>query len=357
MRAQPRRGGMVAGYHQHIRLQGKQARQRSVHRFNDVRLTGKIAVLAFAVGFLDVDEEKVILIPMLSDGGKFVLGAFALKRNNVHTHKPRHAFVHRVHRHASRLQAIGLVKLGQFGVSGKAAQGYAICLGVAGKQFARLSNPLIEQLGGTAGCRGILGGLHRQRRHAGDLRVGIGQIGRKSFAAHHNHETVFLHLPHFNFHTGDFDLGKFLNQRSRFLAGDTACAAVGDFAFGVHSAEIAARCHVARANLKPHPKGRENSASHRMVERVVSEKRKVRRPRTGGYPRANGNCLPKRAFGSQSIHVGRRRKFKFSRAVRLNWQTAQAVHHQQYNFAPVRAQERLQLFKRHFCLLQQMHQG
>ena len=75
---------MITGYQQYIRLKVKQLRHGLVNAFNDLRLAFKIPILPFAVRFLDVDEEEVIIIPGFSQRSKLIPRCFAFEIDHLH---------------------------------------------------------------------------------------------------------------------------------------------------------------------------------------------------------------------------------------------------------------------------------
>jgi len=82
-----RRRRVVAGNHQHIRLEVKQDRQGRVHTFDDLHLGVEVSILTPAVGVLDVAEDEIVPIPDFGDLAEFVLGAVMIPgRDHVHAH-------------------------------------------------------------------------------------------------------------------------------------------------------------------------------------------------------------------------------------------------------------------------------
>ena len=63
VRHQLRRGRVVPGDGQYVRIQGQQARDDLVGFFSTGNFAREIAVLAGAVCVFEVDEEKVVIVP------------------------------------------------------------------------------------------------------------------------------------------------------------------------------------------------------------------------------------------------------------------------------------------------------
>ena len=103
---------MVAGHHQHIRLEGQQFRHAVVEVGDGLLLAREVAVLAGGVGRLVVDEEEVVVVPVLAHGGD-------LRRErvpcveHVHANEAREPAIHRVGRDGGGAQLPELRELRQ----------------------------------------------------------------------------------------------------------------------------------------------------------------------------------------------------------------------------------------------------
>jgi hypothetical protein len=96
------RSGMVAGDQQNIRFEGQQRRQGLIDRLNDMHTLGVFTIFTIAVGLFDVDEEKVVFIPVLANDFELFQGCFCSVLDHIHTYQSGNTFVHRIDRDRSR---------------------------------------------------------------------------------------------------------------------------------------------------------------------------------------------------------------------------------------------------------------
>ena len=72
-----------------------------------------------------------------------------------------------------------------------------------------------------------------------------------------------------------------------------------------------------------------------MYERVIAEKRQMCRARAGSDAAEDGDYLAEHALSRQPVKLRGARGLELSGAVRLHWETAQSIQHQQHQFGVV----------------------
>ena len=129
-----------------VGLERRDARHRGVELFDPLHLRGEVAVFAGAVGVFEVDEEEIVLRPVLFEHVD-LLGERLGLADDVHADEAGQAFVHRIDGDGGGLQAVDFFVARQLRLAGEAAERQAVGLLLAGEQFAGLGDELLGDLG------------------------------------------------------------------------------------------------------------------------------------------------------------------------------------------------------------------
>ena len=157
-------------------------------------------------------------------------------------------------------------------------------------------------------------------------------LARQAGSAEHNDEAMLFDRLDEDFDAGNFDLPQTNRQRSAFFAADAAGATVADLAGGIERAEIAARCHVVRSQLKADAGGFQRAAADDVFERIVTEESEVTGSAAGSDTGLDGDAAPLHTAAGQGVEIRRARGFQFGQSTRFQGETAQAVGHEHHNF-------------------------
>ncbi len=321
---------MVAGDHQDIGIQIHQLGQGGVQLFDDFDLAVEVAVFAHAVGFLDVDEDEVVVVPDSLCCREFILGVAALDFDHVHPDQFGNAAVHRIAGDAGGLEVVGILVGGQAWIGGEAAQIDAVGPGLIGQRLARFLQPLVVELGSAFG--GGIGRFGGQRWNARFLWVGVGQAGVQALTAHYHDDAVFLDLMDFCFDAGDLNIVENLDDRGCFFVRDAPGAPVGDVAFGVEAAQVAAGGDITGVDIHADSRGRERPAADIVDQRVIAEQGQVGRAGAGGQASADGDGLAQAALRGETVQIWGLSSLECGRAACFHRQASQPVENQEDDF-------------------------
>ena len=243
--------------------------------------------------------------------------------DDVHADESGEAFVHRVDGDRGGAQAVDFFVARQLRLAGEAAEREAVGFRLAGEQLARLADEFFGDFGGLLAvgiaCDRI------ERRHAGDLRVGVVHVAAQALAAEHDDEAMFLHRFDEDFDAGDLDVAKPDRERRAFFGRDAAGAAVGDVALGVDRAEVGADGDVAVFELEADAGRFERAAADHVLQRVVAEQAEVARAAAGADAGQHRDAAAEDAGFGERVEVRRFGRFQFGQAARLLRQAAEAV--------------------------------
>ena len=103
---------VVAGDDEHVGLQGHDPRHAGVELFGAFHLGVEVAVLAGAVGVLEVDEEEVVLRPVLFEHVHLLVERLGVA-DDVHADESGEALVHRIDGDRRGLEAVDFFVAGQ----------------------------------------------------------------------------------------------------------------------------------------------------------------------------------------------------------------------------------------------------
>ena len=274
-------GGVVAGDGHHVGAHGHELGDDGVEGLDGRHLGVEVAVLAGGVGRLVVEEEQVVVVPVLLEEHDLLVDR-GRRADRVHAHQAADAPVHRVDGDGRGPQAVALLDGGQLAVGVEAPQQDGVGLGLLGEDGA---GP-----GGRArrsprrcgwptrvwamGCSGA---------HAGHLGVGVVDVGVEVGAPQHDEHPVLglvdeQHLDARDRHA----LGEQAHHLEGLEVGDAPGPAVGDDALLVDGGQVAAGGDVARVQVDVEAGGRQRPPAQVVVERVVAEQRQVGRARIRG---------------------------------------------------------------------------
>jgi hypothetical protein len=321
------RRAVVAGGDEDVGLEGHDLRHGGVEFLGPLHLRIEVAVFAGAVGVLEVDEEEVVLVPVLFENLHLLVERLGMAED-VHADELGEALVHRVDGDRGGAEAVDLFVAGNARLAGDAAEGAAVGLFLGLEEFLRLANEFLEDLRGRFAL-GVAGdGV--ERRHARDLRVGVvNEVAELALvgagAAEDHDEAVFLHRFDEDLHVGDLHFAQLDRERRALFAGDAAGAAVANFAGGVERAEVRADGDVAFFELEADAGRFEGAAADEVGDRIVTEQAEVAGTAAGGDAGGDGDAAATDAFAYELVEVGGLRGFKFGEPARLLRQAAQAV--------------------------------
>src|SRR5205823_10952892 len=114
-----------------------------------------------------------------------------------------------------------------------------------------------------------------ERRHAGDLRIGIVHVAVQSLSAQDDNEAVLFHGFDEHLDTGDLHVAKSDREWCTFFGWNSTGTAIGGVALAVDRAEIGADGNVAILELKADTCGLERAAADYILQRVIPEKTKM----------------------------------------------------------------------------------
>ena len=197
---------------------------------------------------------------------------------------------------------------------------------LAREQFAGLADELVGDFGGLLAVG--VGGDGVERRHAGDLRVGVVHVALpRPGAAEDDDEAMLLHRLDEDLDAGDLHVAQLDRERRAFFGGDAAGAAVGDVAGGVERAEVGADGDVAFLEREADAGGFERTAADEVLDRVVAEQAEMARAAAGADAGQHGNAAAADADFGERIEVRRVGRFELGEPARLLRQAAEAVGH------------------------------
>ena len=164
------RRAVIAGHDQHRRIQCGDARNCGVEFFDPFHLGREVAVFAGAVGVFEVDEEEIVLAPILLEHVD-LLGQRLGLADDFHADQPGQTLVHRIDGDRRGPQTVHFFVRRQLRLLGEAAQRQAVGFRLIGENLSCLGDKLFGDLG-----RFLAAGFGDwiERRHAGGLRIGVG---------------------------------------------------------------------------------------------------------------------------------------------------------------------------------------
>ena len=129
---------MVACHQENIGFQRANLWNDVVQSFNHFHLAGEVAILARRVGVLEMEEEKVVVVPSLGQGLDLIIeGRSGVA--DVHTHQPGKASVHGIDGKGKSIETIDVFEGGNRWVFGEAPQGRHVDPLFPRQQFRHLS--------------------------------------------------------------------------------------------------------------------------------------------------------------------------------------------------------------------------
>ena len=328
-----RRCGVVAGNDQHGWFQRQYPRDRGVYLLDDLDFGVEVPILAPAVGVLHVDEEEVIVAPMLLQCSDLVVPGFSCIQQ-IHSDQPRHTPIHGVDGYGGGFQFVDLLELGQIRVAGEPTQSDHVGRMFVLEDLPRFLDPGIDQFSGFPRFRGQR--LRWQWCFANLLWVGVGDLRMEAFASEHQGKPVLFHRHHESLHAGQLDLAQFFCEACAFLGGNAAGPPIYDQPVLVDGAEISTCCHVVWPQWKADPHRLQCAAADLEFQWIVAKKGQVRRAAARRNAWSYWHMQPDHSLGRQSVQVRGIGRFQLSEAARFHWQPTQAVHYQQCDFLGVR---------------------
>ena len=161
---------MVTRHDQHLGAQGFNGGQDRIQFLGALNFCVEVPVFASAIGVFEMDEEKVVLVPILLKYLHLLFERLSLP-DNIHAHQSREATVHGVDRNCCRFQAVHVFISRNVGFRGKTSQGQTVGFGLVFQKFLGLRNKFGCHFS-RPGTRSV-NRLGSQRRNSHLLRICI----------------------------------------------------------------------------------------------------------------------------------------------------------------------------------------
>ena len=152
------------------------------------------------------------------------------------------------------------------------------------------STAALTDIGGGL-CIGV-GGADGRGNDAVDLFIGVGEVFAETRATEDDDKSVRLYGMDIDPCAVDLDIIQETAELTGLAGGEASGAAVGDYALGVDSAEVAAHCEVVGGEVYADSGGFKDSALDEVGDRVVAEKGQVAGAAAGDDPGGHGYGEP-----------------------------------------------------------------
>ena len=126
MTLQHRRCAMISGTDKDVGPQRHNRRHTLVELLGPLDFGREVAIFAGGVGVLKVDEEKVVLVPVLLQYFHLLVQGRGIA-DDVHPDQPCQALVHRIDGDRGGAKSINLLEGWQLWLGSEAPEGSAIC--------------------------------------------------------------------------------------------------------------------------------------------------------------------------------------------------------------------------------------
>ena len=331
-------GAVIPHDAQHVGLQGQNLGQQFIENLDLVHLLVEVAVLSGAVGFLHVEEEEIVLAPVLGQRLDLTVQGVlvAFHRQDFHAHQAGQALVHGVTGDAGGIQLVHVGETGEVRHVAVPAEQHAVHLRFFLQGQFGAGNESIDERRGLLAGRVVRGGGHGL--HAHHLRVDIADVRTQRLAilgAEHHHETV-LGLG-VDFHRNAVDAGngglQFRHYLHVLLVAGAASAAVIHEAVRAQRGEITTHRDIPRVQFHADTHRGQRPAPHHVLQRIVPEQAQVAGAATGRDARAHQFHQAHLRIRRQFVQVGGVRRGQFRLAVQFHGQAAHAVQHHQHDLA------------------------
>ncbi len=326
------RRAVVAGADEHVGLESHDPRHAGVDFFGAFHLRIEVAVLAGAVGVFEMNEEEVVLRPILFEHGHLLVERLGVAED-VHAHEPRETLVHRIHGDRTGAQAVDFVVAGEAGLGGDTTERTAIGFELTRQEFLGLFDKFGGDLGGLFAVE--IRGPWFEGWYANHLRIGIGEITSETRSTEHDHETMLLDGFDEDFDSRNGNLPKPDGERRGFFARDAARAAVGNIAVVIDRAKVSADRNVAFLQLKTNARGFERAAADEILQRIVTKQTQVTRTAAGADAGLYGNAAAENSLFRQSIEIGSLGGFEFRESAGMLRQAAESIGDEHHDFGVV----------------------
>ena len=303
-----------------------------VELFDHLALLFEVSVFAAAVGVLEVQEEEVVLIPILFKDFDFFLERGGLA-DELHADEGRESFVHRVDGDRGGVETVEFLIGRQNRLGREPAHSEAVRFRLSLEDLNRLVKEFFRDLRRLLGSGVFRGGI--ERRGAGALRVGVRNVAAESFASEDDDETVLFNRFDEDFDAGDRNRLQELNDFGAFFRRNTTGATVGNEAVLVDRAEIATNANVVRTDRERNARRFENAATNLEDERIVTEEPEVSGTAAGRNAGQDREGHAADALGGEFIEIRRVGGFEFGRSARLERESADTVGDDHDNFTAV----------------------
>ena len=315
---------MVAAHRDHVGSERAQFGHDRVELFDRGDLARAVAVFTSGVGVLVVQEEVVVVVPRLAQDRELLVEIRGAAEH-VHAEQARDAAVHRVDRDRSRLQPVARREARELTVGVEPAEEDDVRARLVGERGAHVAVELGDEVGGVLGV--AVERLGGERRHAGALRVGVGEAGVEPLAAQHDEQSVFALVPEEHLDPGDAHRRlQVVDDGAGVGVGDAARAPVGDGAVSAEGGDVAAGRDVTGLELEVEPGGGEGAAPELELDGVVAEQAQVAGAGAGGDAGADGLRQPCDALGREAVEVRGDGFFELGAVLGVGV-PAEAVHH------------------------------
>ena len=329
---------VVAHQGQNIGFQGQNLGQEFIKNLDLMHLLVEVAVLAGTVGFLHVEEEEIVLAPVLGQRLDLTVQGVlvAFHRQDFHAHQAGQALVHGVTGDAGGVQLVHVRETGEVRHVTVTTEQHAVHLRFVLQGRFGAGHESVHQRRGLLAGGVVRGGGHGL--HAHHLRVDIADVRTQRLAilgAEHHHETV-LGLG-VNLHRNAVDVRygglQFRHDIHVLLVAGAASAAVIHDAVRAQRGEITTHRDIPRVQFHADTHRGQRPAPHHVLQRIVPEQAQVAGAATGRDARAHQFHQAHLRIRRQFVQVGGVRRGQFRLAVQFHGQAAHAVQHHQHDLA------------------------
>ena len=270
------RRAVVAGADQHVGLEGHDPRDAAVNFLGPLHLGVEVAVFARAVGVFEVDEEEVVVVPILFEHLHLLVERLGLA-DNIHADQSGQALVHRID--GDRRRPAGR-RLPRSWAGWAWPRTPAWCSRWPSADRPEIFLACSMNSAATWAVLSLSGWSHAGA--SGGTPVAWGSVSAtlppRPFPAKHDDKAMLFHRLDKDLDAGNRDLAELDRQRGTLFGGDAPGTAVGDVARCVERAEVAADGDIAFLKFETDAGRLQRPATDQILERIVAEQPQVPGP-------------------------------------------------------------------------------